>query len=157
MTNQTSDLRLRTDIREMGRILGEVIRDQWGDNFFDLVEETRTTTRALRINPDSAVFERFMQRLEAAPLDDIVRLVRSFTIYFHIANTAEQHYRISPEFSTGSGDIRVVLKRARDAALTRKRCATSSASCTSARSSQRTRRRQHAARSSRSCRRSRRA
>ena len=44
---------------ERDRILGEVIKDQWGDAFFDLVEETRTTTRGLRINPDSAVFERF--------------------------------------------------------------------------------------------------
>ena len=113
----TSDSRLRSDIREMGRILGEVIKEQWGDDFFDLVEETRTTTRGLRVNPDSAVFDRFMQRLEEAPLDDIVRLVRSFTIYFHIANTAEQHHRISPEFSSAQQDIRIVLKKARDAGV----------------------------------------
>lgn len=118
MTSVNTDTRLRADIREMGRILGEVIREQWGDAFFDLVEETRVTTRGLRVNPDSAVFERFMQRLEEAPLEDIVRLVRSFTIYFHIANTAEQYHRISPEFATTHGDVRHVLRKAREAGIT---------------------------------------
>jgi phosphoenolpyruvate carboxylase len=117
-TAPASDNRLRADIREMGRILGEVIKEQWGDLFYDLVEETRMTTRALRVNPDSAVFDRFMQRLEEAPLDDIMRLVRSFTIYFHIANTAEQHHRISPEFSTAQQDTQIVLRKARDAGAT---------------------------------------
>ncbi len=112
MTNETSsDALLRTDIREMGRILGDVLRDQWGDDFFNLVEETRTTTRSLRTSPDSARFESFMSRLEEVPLFDIVRLVRSFTIYFQLANTAEQHHRISPEFTTQS-DTASVLKRA---------------------------------------------
>src|SRR5688572_27932417 len=107
-----SDTRLRSDIRELGRILGDVIREQWGDVFFDLVEETRTTTRALRVNPDSARLERFMERLEEAPLFDIARLVRSFTLYFHIANTAEQHHRIAPEFSSSGSDTASVLERA---------------------------------------------
>src|SRR5687768_415006 len=94
-----SDARLRSDIREMGRILGDVIREQWGNEFFELVEEVRTTTRSLREQPDPGRLEALMARLEKASLWEIERLVRSFTIYFHIANTAEQHHRISPEFA----------------------------------------------------------
>jgi phosphoenolpyruvate carboxylase len=96
----------------MGRILGDVIREQWGDDFFELVEEVRTTTRSLREQPDPARLERLMARLEKASLWEIERLVRSFTIYFHIANTAEQHHRISPEFATPQHDTRAVLQRA---------------------------------------------
>jgi len=107
-----SDARLRSDIREMGRILGDVIREQWGDDFFNLVEETRLTTRSLRTRFDAQRLERFMTRLESAPLEDIVRLVRSFTIYFHVANTAEQHHRINPEFASPHSDAETVLKRA---------------------------------------------
>ena len=42
-SNQAAnDAALRADIRELGRILGEVIQDQWGREFFDL-GESRTT------------------------------------------------------------------------------------------------------------------
>ncbi len=111
-SEHTSDALLRSDIREMGRILGEVIREQWGDSFFDLVEEVRTTTRALRETPESERLEQLMSRLGGASLWEIVRLVRSFTIYFHLANTAEQHHRISPEFDAPQHDTEAVLRRA---------------------------------------------
>ncbi len=103
---------LRSDIREMGRILGDVIREQWGEDFYNLVEEVRVSTRALRGSPDAALQERLAARLQQASLWEIVRLVRSFTIYFHIANTAEQHHRISPDFATPQHDARAVLQNA---------------------------------------------
>ena len=99
-----NDTALRSDMREMGRILGDVIREQWGDQFFDPVEEVRTTTRALREEPNPERLEALVSRLDRASLWEIERLVRSFTIYFHIANTAEQHHRIIPEFATPQRD-----------------------------------------------------
>ena len=109
---QSSDALLRSDIREMGRILGDVIREQWGDDFFELVEEVRTTTRALRERPDPERLETLLATLDRASLWEIVRLVRSFTIYFHIANTAEQHHRISSEFAVPQHDMEAVIERA---------------------------------------------
>jgi phosphoenolpyruvate carboxylase len=100
---------LRSDIREMGRILGDVLRDQWGADFLALEEEVRRSTRALRNNPDPERLQQLLTRLEQVPLVQIERLVRSFTTYFHIANTAEQHHRISPDFGSGHGDAGAVL------------------------------------------------
>src|SRR5258706_12831597 len=38
------DARLRTDIRLLGRILGDTVRDQEGADVFDLVERIRQTS-----------------------------------------------------------------------------------------------------------------
>ncbi|HLF78145.1 MAG TPA: phosphoenolpyruvate carboxylase [Dehalococcoidia bacterium] len=114
-----SDVLLRSDIREMGRILGEVIRDQWGEDFYDLVEDVRAATRALREKADPQLQDKLTSRLEEASLWQIVRLVRSFTIYFHIANTAEQHHRVGLDFAAGQHDTKAVLQRALDHGLSR--------------------------------------
>src|SRR4051794_11712711 len=109
-----SDARLRSDIREMGRVLGEIIREQWGEDFYNLVEEVRVSTRALRESPDAALQRKLTERLDKASPWEIVRLVRSFTIYFHLANTAEQHHRISLDFVSPHHDARSVLARAKE-------------------------------------------
>ena len=109
---------MRADIRELGRILGEVIRAQWGDEFFDLVEHVRTTTRALRETPDAERLQAVIDSLDLASLDEIERLVRAFTIYFHLANTAEQHHRIGPEHASTEHTARAVVSRAVDAGVT---------------------------------------
>ena len=98
----------------LGRILGEVIREQWGDEFFELEEEVRTTTRELRERPDLAGLQQLLSRLERASLGQIECLVRSFTAYFHIANTAEQHHRISPEFASQKHGAEALLRRPAD-------------------------------------------
>ncbi len=107
-----NDVAVRSDIRETGRILGDVIKDQWGMPFFDLVEEVRNWTRALRERPDPQSRQMLLDRLQREPLSQIERLVRSFTIYFHIANTAEQHHRISREFTSFELDADAVLRGA---------------------------------------------
>jgi phosphoenolpyruvate carboxylase len=109
---QPVDDALRSDIREMGRILGEVLREQWGADFLALEEEVRVATRALREQPDAVRLQELLDRLEQASLVEIERLVRSFTTYFHIANTAEQYHRIGPEFAAERTDISAVLNRA---------------------------------------------
>lgn len=107
-----NDTALRTDIREIGQILGDVIREQWGDEFFDLVEHIRVTSRTLRETPDPAELSSLLGKLGEASLWEIVRFVRSFTIYFHIANMVEQRYRIAPGSTDPDYEIDSVIKRA---------------------------------------------
>jgi phosphoenolpyruvate carboxylase len=104
--------RLRADIREMVRILGDVIKDEWGEDFFNLVEEVRTTTRDLRESPDPQRLQALIDGLDLASMQQIQQLVRAFTIYFHLANTAEQHHRITREYFASEHDAFAVLQRA---------------------------------------------
>ena len=115
---RTVDQGLRDDIRFLGEVLGGIIRDQWGEAFYELEEEVRLTTRSLRRNPDPSAQRVLEERLRATSLWEAVRLVRSFTIYFHLANTAEQFHRVGiPDSDDGHG-FESVLHRALDSGLT---------------------------------------
>ena len=94
---------LRANIRELGTMLGEIIREQWGDDFYDLVEDVRQSTI----------------RLREASLEQVTRLVRVFTIYFHLANTVEQHHRVGPAGAHPEHEMGAVLRRALDSGATR--------------------------------------
>ncbi len=111
-TPQTNDASLRRDIRELGQILGEVLREQWGDDFFDLVEQIRQGSRSLRETASETDSSSLLESLEKASGWEIVRLVRAFTIYFHIANTAEQHYRVPPGLTQPEYQVETVVQRA---------------------------------------------
>ena len=111
------DAALRADIRGLGEVLGAVIREQWGEPFFQLEEEVRIATRALREQPDSAAQEQLYGKLADASLWEVLRLVRAFTIYFHIANTAEQHHRVGDSSQEFAHQIEQVLGRAEAAGV----------------------------------------
>ncbi len=121
-TNGTGDTALRQDIRELGNLLGDVIREQWGDDFFELVERVRLGSRSIRSSDTTESSEsdneRLLARLNQASTWEIVRLVRAFTIYFHIANTTEQHYRVPPGLTDPDRLVGDVIERALQSGVT---------------------------------------
>jgi phosphoenolpyruvate carboxylase len=76
---------LRAEIRRLGRLLGETIAGLEGDDALALVERIRTEVRE-----DPA---RATEILEQVSLEDAIKLSRAFSMYFHLANVAEQVYR----------------------------------------------------------------
>ncbi len=83
---------LHADVNRLGRVLGDVLREQRGQRFFDLVEEVRTGTKARREQgADPAPLSR---RLAEVALEDAEGLVRAFSMYFQLVNLAEEHERV---------------------------------------------------------------
>jgi len=76
------------DIRLLGRLLGDVIRDQAGSATFDLVESVRRVAVAGRRNDTSSVDELEMI-LGPQPLDRVLDVIRAFDWLSLLANTAE--------------------------------------------------------------------
>jgi phosphoenolpyruvate carboxylase len=76
---------LRRDIRELGTLLGQTLVRQEGQELLDLVERVRQLIRSDR---GAAVAQ--LGEVEPATAR---RLVRAFSIYFHLANIAEQVHR----------------------------------------------------------------
>ena len=108
---------MRRDVRLLGDILGEIIRDSGGPELLADVERLR-----------HAVIEARQREEHHQPAagDDIVRLVaswnleqaeqvaRAFAVYFHLANLAEEHQRIRNlrERDTGQEPVRESLAAA---------------------------------------------
>jgi phosphoenolpyruvate carboxylase len=112
------DLPLREDIRSLGRILGDTIREQEGEEVFDLIERTRQNAIRFRRDLDPAArheLESTLNRLDAA---QAIAVVRAFSFFSLLANIAEdQHHnrRRRAHQIAGSppqeGSIEVALQR----------------------------------------------
>ena len=85
---------LRSDIRRLGHQLGEALTRQHGPDLLELVEEVRSLTKKVRSEADEAAAEDLDRLLADQDLDRTIQLVRAFTIYFYLANVAEQVHRI---------------------------------------------------------------
>ncbi|MDX9817859.1 MAG: phosphoenolpyruvate carboxylase [Desulfococcus multivorans] len=81
---------LRYHVNLLGRILGNVIREQAGEGIFSLVEDLRHHAKAAEASRDPALFEEIYHRIHSLDLDDIFWLIRAYTAFFHLTNEAER-------------------------------------------------------------------
>lgn len=87
------DAPLKEDIRLLGRLLGDVLRDQEGDQVFDIVETIRQTAVRFRRDDDPDAGKELETLLHALTRDQTISVVRAFSYFSHLANIAEdQHH-----------------------------------------------------------------
>jgi phosphoenolpyruvate carboxylase len=88
------DLPLRDDIRLLGRLLGDTVREQEGEEAFELIERIRRSSIAFHRDNDAAAraeLEGVLDRLTAA---ETMVVVRAFSYFSHLANLAEDLHHI---------------------------------------------------------------
>jgi len=88
------DRRLRNDIRLLGRILGDTVRDQEGADVFDLVERIRQTSIRFHRDDDKPARRELELILDSMSISQTVRIVRAFSYFSHLANVAEDQNSI---------------------------------------------------------------
>jgi phosphoenolpyruvate carboxylase len=126
---------LRRDVRSLGRLLGEVLKEQVGEEFYAAVEELRVLLiehRELHAQPAHdlenerhliARAEKIVSRLNVA---DAHQMAKAFATYFELTNLAETNHRkrrrraaqTSPELLAQPGSFLGTLRRMRDAGIT---------------------------------------
>lgn len=91
---------LRRDVRLLGMLLGEVLREQAGDALFAQVEELRQNAirrREEQAEGNLAGADKRMQKavlsISQLPVDVLYKLSRSFAVYFELTNLAETNHR----------------------------------------------------------------
>ena len=104
---------LRAEIRLLGQLLGETLREHEGLPLYELEESIRLRTKALRQQFDPAKEAALVDELDGIPLRDAARLVRAFATYFQLVNLAEleRQARAVLEAADEAGDLDRSLAR----------------------------------------------
>jgi phosphoenolpyruvate carboxylase len=76
---EDKDLPLRDDIRLLGRILGDTVREQTGEAVFDIVERIRQSSVRFRRDEDIAARRELAETLNSTPSDEALQIIRAFT------------------------------------------------------------------------------
>ncbi len=84
---------LRDDVRLMGSLLGETLRQQVGQALYDKVEAIRVLGKQA-CEGDAQANQQLNQVLAALNDDELLPVTRAFTQFLNLANIAEQYHRI---------------------------------------------------------------
>ena len=82
------------DTRLLGRILGDVIREQEGEPAFALVERVRQLAVSYRAHTDAKAGREFDRLLKSLTGDQTVSVIRAFSYFSHLANLAEDRHHL---------------------------------------------------------------
>ncbi|MDD2927110.1 phosphoenolpyruvate carboxylase [Rhodoferax sp.] len=112
------------NIRLLGRILGDVIREQEGETAYALIEQIRQLSVAFRRDADHEADKTLSKLLKSLSGDQTVSVVRAFTYFSHLANLAEDRHHIRRRAmheragSLQEGSIEMTLQRLADGGVT---------------------------------------
>ena len=88
------DLPLSEDIHRLGDLLGETLKRLGGERLFAIEEEVRALCKQLRTEHSPTVEKKLKKLLRSLSLDEAIGVIRAFSVYFQLANIAEQYHRI---------------------------------------------------------------
>lgn len=93
ITFEHKDQALRDDVRMLGALIGDLLKEQGGEALFEFVEKTRL--QAIRRREDNELpgehLEDLISNLDLTLAMDVIR---AFSTYFQMVNTAEKVHRI---------------------------------------------------------------
>src|SRR4030066_1401688 len=85
----SKDLPLREDVRLLGRIFGDTLREQEGEASFQLIENVRRAAIRFRKTQDDRDREQLEQMLDALSPGETLVVVRAFSYFSQLSNIAE--------------------------------------------------------------------
>jgi len=88
------DLPLKEDIRLLGRLLGDTLREQEGTGAFEIVERIRRSSIAFHRDNDAAARDELEGTLDRLTTDETMIVVRAYSYFSHLANIAEDLHHI---------------------------------------------------------------
>jgi phosphoenolpyruvate carboxylase len=134
---ELKELPLRRDVRSLGMLLGEVIREQAGQRVYEAEEELRQLAirhrqlgqgqgeASLGLPGERELQERAVKIIRRMGVDEAYHIVKAFGTYFELTNLAETNHlkrrlraiRLAQGGTDKPGSLRGTLRRMRDAGI----------------------------------------
>ncbi|WP_290599538.1 phosphoenolpyruvate carboxylase [Janthinobacterium sp.] len=92
--NEVKDELLSSDIRQLGRLLGDAIRNHLGDPAFERIEHVRQLAIRFRRDNDEVARAQLSDALQALSQEETTQLTRAFSYFSLLANIAEDQHHI---------------------------------------------------------------
>ena len=86
--------RMRSDVRLLGGLLGQVLRESGSVGLYEDVERLRVATIEAYTDEGAEAFARAAEIADALSIERADEVARAFTVYFHLVNLAEEHQRV---------------------------------------------------------------
>ena len=93
---------LRDDVRTLGSLLGEVLREQAGHLLYERVEQVRALAKRARSGDEKAA-ESLGNVLGELPVGEALPVARAFSLFLMLTNIAETHHKLRPAEAPASG------------------------------------------------------
>lgn len=125
-TKENSEIPLTEDIRLLGKILGDVVREQDGDAVYGLAEQIRKLSVSFHRDENQKANQELTRLLKGLSSDSAMKVLRAFTYFSHLANLAEDRHHIRRRVayerigSYQDGSIPVAMKKLHAAGVTSK-------------------------------------
>jgi phosphoenolpyruvate carboxylase len=98
LEDSVHDVPLKKDIKELGTILGNVLKEQAGYSVYETVEKLRSLTKQLRADPQSennkSIRDEIIRVINSLSIEKAIMVVKAFSIYFILVNAADEVHRI---------------------------------------------------------------
>ncbi|MFE7844400.1 phosphoenolpyruvate carboxylase [Microbacterium sp. NPDC057407] len=86
--------RMRADVRMLGSLLGQVLRESGSPGLFEDVERLRIATIQAYTDETPEAFAKAAAIADSFTVSRADEVARAFTAYFHLVNLAEEHQRV---------------------------------------------------------------
>lgn len=93
MKIETGDKALRTRVKLLGTLLGNILREQEGNDVLNAVETLRKGYISLRKTDNPTKRRNLTRVIEGLSSEKLVHIVRAFSTYFSLTNIAEESYQ----------------------------------------------------------------
>ena len=94
LNGDDKDQQLRDDIRHLGRILGDTVRTQHGEEIFNIIETVRQNSIRFGRDGQESDKQTLEQILNSLSNDNLTRVIRAFSYFSHLSNIAEDQHHI---------------------------------------------------------------
>ena len=124
--SKNTELPLTEDIRLLGKILGDIVREQEGETVYGLIEQIRKLSVSFHRDFNQSANQELTKLLKGLSGDSAMKVLRAFTYFSHLANLAEDRHHIRRRVayerigSYQDGSIPVAMKKLHAAGVTSK-------------------------------------